>query len=309
MRRPALSLLPSLLLLLSSCGGASGVTPYAGPAVQPPPAGAVRILVGGDSRDDSSHVLPWAIGEAHARGAEAFLFLGDMMLTPQLDGSFAREIAALDPIPLYPVLGNHEIKQFGFLSIGQAAAERSFAARFLGTPRTPVRCSLPGRVVYSVNLPGGVHFVALDNVSQSGFGAEQLGWLTADLDWASADHDVRYVVVGMHKPLARNGVTHHGMDADGPQAIADSDAALDLFARHHVALLLASHVHQFTRLTQAGIPTYVTGGLGAPLTSSGPEHAFHHVLQLDVTDAGIHVEVVRYAGPPVMAARDEDDGD
>ncbi|HEY8090938.1 MAG TPA: metallophosphoesterase, partial [Polyangiaceae bacterium] len=278
-------------------------------AVQPPPPGAVRIFAGGDSRDDSAHVLPWAIGEAHARGAEAFLFLGDMELTPQLDGSFAREIAALDPIPLYPVLGNHEIRQFGFLAIGQAGAERSFAARFLGTPRTPVRSALPGRVVYSVSLPGGVHFVALDNVSQSGFGAEQLAWLAADLDAATADHEVRHVVVGMHKPLAHNGVTQHCMEADGPQAVADSDAALDLFARHHVALILASHVHQFTRFTQAGIPTYVTGGLGAPLTASGPDHAFHHVLQLDVTDAGIHVEVLRYAGPPVMATRDGDDGD
>jgi hypothetical protein len=33
------------------------------------------------------------------------------------------------------------------------------------------------------------------------------------------------VIVGMHKPLAKNGLSTHGMDTDGPGAAADSDAA------------------------------------------------------------------------------------
>ncbi len=301
------SLLVAPIVLTLACGGAGAYTPYHGPPVQPPPRGTVRILAGGDSRDDSSRVLPWAFGEAHARGALGFFFLGDMELTPQFDHAFDEELRGLDPIPFYPVLGNHEIKQLGFLSIGQAAAERRFAARFLGTHRSPVRSSLAGRVVYSAELPGGVHFVALDNVSQAGFGADQLAWLAADLDRASADSEVRYIVVGMHKPLAHNGVTRHSMDAYGSQAVADSDAALAMFARHHVALILASHVHCLLEFTQAGIPAYVTGGLGAPLTGPGPEPAFHHFLQLDVSDSGIHVEVVRFGGTPAVALHDEDD--
>jgi 3',5'-cyclic AMP phosphodiesterase CpdA len=294
------------LLACAACGGA----PSSPPVVTPAPtsaAGVVRIIVGGDSRDDSAGVLPWAFREAHGRGVAAFIFLGDMKLSPEFDRAFARELAQLDPIPFYPVLGNHEIKQIGFFPLGKKAAERAFAAHFLGTPRTPIRSALPGRVVYSVDLPGGLHFVALDNVSQPGFGADQLAWLDADLASARAEPTTKHIVIGMHKPLAHGGVAPHGMDADGARAGADSDAALAMFVKNQVELLIASHVHQFTQFDQAGIRSYITGGLGAPLTRSGPDHAFHHFLQLDVADDGIRVTAVRFGGVPVVAAEGQEE--
>jgi 3',5'-cyclic AMP phosphodiesterase CpdA len=271
-------------------------------AASSPAPGVVRLVAGGDARDDSSNVLPWALREARARGASAFLFLGDMALSPQLSGHFAEELSFLDPVPFYPVVGNHEIQLLGFLPIGERSAERTFCNRFLGRVRTPVHSALRDRVTYSVRLPGGVHFVALDNVSKTGFGSEQLAWLADDLARARGRTTTKHIVVGMHKPLAHNGVTSHGMDNDGTQARAESDAALALFARYHVDLILAGHVHQFTRFVQAGIPSVITGGLGAPLTGAGPERAFYHFLQLDVRDDGISVEVVRFDGAPVNGA-------
>jgi len=297
------ALLPALLLLLS-CGAAPAVPPTTSPLAVPP--GVVRYLAGGDSRNDRSHVIPWTFAQAKARGATALFFLGDMEMTPELDASFAKELRALDPVMFLPALGNHEIMQLGFAPIGRASAERAFKHRFLGTSRTPVQSSLGDRVVYSIDLPGGVHFIALDNVSQSGFGAEQLKWLEADLGHARSTTSTRHIIVGMHKPLARNGVTKHSMDADGDGAVRESDAALALFTRFKVSLILASHVHQFTRFDQSGIPTYITGGLGAPLTPSGPDAAFHHFLQLDVTEAGIHVDVVRFDGAPSIGVELDD---
>ncbi len=270
--------------------------PVGRPAVPPP--SVTRLMVGGDSRDDAAHVVPWAFSEASARGATAFLFLGDMELTPQLDAHFAHELPLLGSVAFYPALGNHEVQLFGFLSIGRHGAERAFRTRFLETPRTPVASSIIDKVVYSVDLPGGVHFIALDNVSQTGFGSAQLAWLGLDLEQARATSATRYIIVGMHKPLARNGISTHGMDGDGPQAIADSDAALSLFAQHKVSVILASHVHEFAHFKQAGIDSYITGGLGAPLDRSGSDHAFHHFLQLDVHDAGIDVTVVPFTGKP-----------
>ena len=311
--------LPPLLLLAALLAGCRDCTSSLVPAPEGeahdklqtamPEAGSVRLVVGGDSRDDKAHVVPWAFQQARSREAAAFLFLGDMELTPELDRTFARELTFLDPVPFYPVLGNHEIEQLGFLSVGRAEAERTLAHRFLGTPRTPVRSAVPGRLVYSVDLPAGVHFVALDNVSQRGFGREQLEWLARDLKRAHAEPSTRHILVGMHKPLAHNGVAKHGMDRDGVEAAAESDAALALFVENHVDMILASHVHQYTRFEQAGIPSYITGGLGAPLARSGPEHAFHHFLVLDVTDSGIHVEVVRFGGAPSIAPEGEDDDD
>lgn len=291
-----------VLVLAVACGG------QAPPPVTGTPGAGARFIIGGDSRDDASHVLPWAFSEAKARGAAGFLFLGDMELTPQLDEHFQKELALLDPVPFYPVLGNHEVRTFGFIPTAHAAAEKAFRDRFLGTPRTPVVSSIPDKVVYAVNLPGGVHFVAMDNVSQDGFGDAQLTWLATDLAAARQDTSIRYIIVGMHKPLAKNGVSTHSMEHDGAHALADSDAALALMERYSVSLIVASHVHEFAKVDDkawGGIPGYITGGLGAPLSGGGPEHAFHHFLEVDVADDGLHVSAVRFGGPPSVGEEEK----
>jgi hypothetical protein len=319
------SVLLASLALLAGCPAAPKPPPAAPEALQvpqapqapqgpqgpqapraPPAAGVARYVVGGDSRNDSAHVLPWAFREAKARGAEAFIFLGDMELSPALDSHFYDALRELDPVSFFPVLGNHEVYVFGFIATGKREAERKFQERFLGNARTPVKNGFRDKVVYSVDLPGGLHFVALDNVSQHGFGADQLAWLASDLERARSTDSVRHVVVGMHKPLAKNGVTTHGMDDDGAQGLADSEAALALFGKHRVSLILQSHAHEFWELKENGIPAYVTGGLGAPLTRSDPEHGFHHFLQLDVTPEKIHVTVVRFDGAPSVGAEEAD---
>lgn len=277
------------------------------PVYVPPPA-SPRYIAGGDSRNDAKRVLPWAFQEAKTRHATAFLFLGDMELSPGLDGHFEKELRILDPVPFYPVLGNHEVRLFGFIKSGTLQNEQEFRKHFLDTPRTPVKSSIEHKVVYSVNLPGGVHFVALDNVSQKGFGDAQLAWLAADLEAARVDSSVQHVIVGMHKPLAHNGISTHGMDRDGAHAIADSEAAATLFAENHVSLILASHVHGYASYTLDGIPAYVTGGLGAPLSNKiGPKGAFHHFLQIDVGPDGLQVAVVPFEGGLTTGEEDDDD--
>jgi hypothetical protein len=285
-------------LLLTSCGS----PPPPKVVGTAPPAGVTRYIVGGDSRDDRANVLPWSFREAKARGAAGFLFLGDMELTPTMDGRFEQELPLLDPVKFFPVVGNHEVKVLGFMGIAQPKTEEAFRKRFLGTTRTPVQSALSGKVVYSVDLPGGVHFIALDNVSQRGFGADQIAWLTHDLEEARTEPAVKVIFVGMHKPLAKNGVSTHSMDADGPQAIADSDAVLELFVQSKVSVIFASHVHELAAFKQRGIPSYITGGLGAPLVgSAGPEHAFHHFLQVDVRGDDVQVGVVRFDAASVVA--------
>ncbi len=298
------------MLFVAACGGGATQTPPPTVAV-PLPDGHVRLVVGGDSRDDGAHVLPWAFREAKARGASAFLFLGDMELTPSFDAHFRGELDGLGNVPFYPVLGNHEVKLIGFFNLGSEAAHKSFRAHFLENARTPVKSSLASKIAYSVDLPGHVHFVALDNVSQPGFGDDQLAWLHDDLQKARGDANVRHIFVGMHKPLAKNPVSKHGMDEDGTRGERDSDAALEMFKEAHVELILASHVHQFMRFEQGGIRSYVTGGLGAPLNKATADHAFHHFLLIDVAGDAVDVSVVRFDGAPSYAPDNvsEDPGD
>lgn len=307
-------LLCSLLAFAAlACRGADPPPPPSVASAGPPAPATLRYFIGGDARDDSAHVLPWALHEARARGVAAVLFLGDMEHEARLDEQFDAELRQLAPTPFYPVLGNHEVtrRPLGAAAApGEAARALSvFGARFLGTAQTPVKSAFPDKLVYAVDLPGGLHFVALDNVSQPGFGAEQLAWLAANLSRVRLDErGARHVVVGMHKALAGSNVTTHAMDEDGPAAVADSEAAFAILQKAGVELVVASHFHAFAEYTERGLHCFITGGLGAPLDAAhGADAAFHHFLVAELPPLGpMAVSVVRFPGAPSVAKGEEE---
>ena len=275
-----------------------------------PDPGVIRLAIGGDSRDDRSHVVPWAFQEARKRGAMAFVFLGDMEITSLSDRFFMPRLRDLAGIPFYPVIGNHEVELFGAvrLTSGRHAIEK-FREDFLRKPG--IKLAPLAQVVYSAEIGKLAHFIALDNVSRrgEGFGDEQLAWLAGDLQAASAAKSI--ILVGMHKALAKNPITTHAMDEDGPRAIRESDAALALFKQYGVAMLFVSHSHMYSAYNQDGIETRLTGGLGAPLVKglADSDGGFHHFLLLDILAGGdtsmLRVEVVRFPGPPTRDQQDE----
>ena len=280
---------------------------------QPPP-GSIRLAIGGDSRDDRSGVVPWAFKEARKRGAKAFIFLGDLELTPTEDELFLRKLNDLGDMPFYPAMGNHEVETFGFVRRDESKSRervKAFKQKFvkIGVKDAPLEDQ--DEVAYSADIAGNIHFIALDNVSRrgEGFGSKQLTWLEQDLKDASAAKKV--ILVGMHKGLANNPVTTHAMDEDGATAIQDSATALALFQKYNVAAVFVSHSHMYAAYDQGGIPVRLTGGLGAPLVKGLPESegGFHHFLLVDVpTGLGktpLQVEVVKFPGTPTRDDEDE----
>jgi hypothetical protein len=269
----------------------------------------IRLAIGGDSRDDRSHVVRWAFKEARRRGAKAFLFLGDMEITRLADKNFARKLGTLGPVPFYPVIGNHEVELLGMVRIGSRHAVEEFVEDYLKAPG--VRLAPLPVVTYAADVAEGIHFIALDNVSRrgEGFGAQQLAWLEEDLKAASAERKI--ILVGMHKPLAKNPVTIHAMDEDGPGAAKDSEAALALFKRYGVAMVFVSHSHMYASYKQDGIEMRLTGGLGAPLVKglAKADGGFHHFLLLDVPSnalgTSLRVEAVPFHGKPTRDDKDE----
>lgn len=270
-----------------------------------PAQGVIRLAVGGDSRDDKNGVVPWAFKEAKNRGAQAFFFLGDMELTAAEDDRFIKQTKQLG-IPFYPAIGNHEVLTFGVLRLPKQtlAHVKKFKETSLNSPAINL-APLPDVVAYSVNLEGGIHLVALDNVSRKreGFGRAQLTWLADDLRAASAAKKI--ILVGMHKGLANNPVTRHAMDEDGRHAILNSNSALKLFNDFKVAMVFVSHSHMYAAYNQdpGGLPVRLTGGMGAPLVKGLAETdgGFHHFLLVDVAPgdpASIHVQVVKFPCSP-----------
>jgi hypothetical protein len=238
------------------------------------------------------------------------VFLGDMEMTSLEDRLFMPRLRDLGGIPFYPLIGNHEVELFGAvrLSSGRHAVEE-FKEDFLRKPG--VRVASLSQVAYSAEIGTVIHFIALDNVSRrgEGFGGEQLSWVARDLKAASEAKSI--ILVGMHKALAKNPITTHAMDEDGPSAVRDSDAALALFKQYGVGMLFVSHSHMYAAYNQDGIETRLTGGLGAPLVKGLAEAdgGFHHFLLLDIPPGGdkslLRVEVVKFPGTSIRDDQDE----
>lgn len=269
-----------------------------------PPQEVIRLAVGGDSRNDTSHVMPWAFEQAKKRGAKAFFFLGDLEITSAIDKHSVAELKDLGDVPFYPAIGNHEVETFGIVRLSKAESQikvKKFKNEFL-SGREINLAPFPDTAIYSVDLEDRIHFIALDNVSRKGegFGAAQLAWLEQDLKTASDGKKV--ILVGMHKGLANNPVTSHAMDEDGPQAKKDSEAALTLFKNYKVAMVFVSHSHMYAAYPQDkdGLQVRLTGGMGAPLVRGLAEAdgAFHHFLLVDVSPsdckAPVRVQVVKF---------------
>ena len=286
---------------------------HSDPLLDQPPQGVTRLAIGGDSRDDSAGVVPWAFKEAGRRGAKAFFFLGDLELTPAEDDLFLRKLPDLGNVLFYPAMGNHEVETLGFVRLSEPESRqrvKEFKEKFVKAHGVKL-ADIGDLVAYSADLEGGIHLIALDNVSRKGegFGSEQLNWLAADLDAASAAKKI--IIVGMHKGLAKNPVTTHAMDEDGPSAIQDSEAALALFKKYKVAMVFVSHSHMYAAYSQEGLEVRLTGGLGAPLVKglSEANGGFHHFLLVDVARAGssppLLVQVVKFPGPHKYDDKDE----
>lgn len=310
--------LPSTLSTNVKCGESCSLYQHSDSLPDQPPQGVIRIAIGGDSRDDKAHVVPWAFKEANRRGAKAFFFLGDLELTSAIDKRFLPQLADLGDIPFYPAVGNHEVETFGIVRLPKSESllkVRRFKEEFLTTPGVNL-APLADTVVYSADLDGGIHLIALDNVSRKneGFGAAQLAWLEQDLKTANSAKKI--ILVGMHKGLASNPVTSHAMDEDGAAAVKDSEAALALFRSYGVAMIFVSHSHMYAAYSQgeSGPQVRLTGGMGAPLVKGLAEAdgGFHHFLLADVSPSNsktpVLVQVVKFpCRPPCTPSRSDTD--
>ncbi len=149
------------------------------------------------------------------------------------EGFFRPFAALIERVPLYPTIGNHDLK---------TEAGAPYFAAF-----APPSSDLGGERHYSFDW-GDIHFASLYNPDgRIAFDRRQLEWLDRDLA-AAASRRLR-VVFG-HVPV--EGDTWLALRA--------------LLVRHRVRLLLAGHVHAYERWKpEDGVHQVVTGGGGRSL--------------------------------------------
>ncbi len=112
---------------------------------------------------------------------------------------------------------------------------------------------------------GGVHFIALDNVSdpRGALGDEQLAWLAADL---AARPETTPIVVLTHRPL-------FDLAPAWGWATADAGRAIELLSRFRQVTVFYGHIHQEHHQQTGTITQHAARSLIFPLPPPGsPDH-------------------------------------
>jgi hypothetical protein len=95
--------------------------------------------------------------------------------------------------------------------------------------------------------------------------------------------------VFLHTPLfdPRGGDKHHCLaEAAGRRLAA-------LLRQYHVTHIFAGHIHSYFSGNWDSVPYTITGGAGAPLYGTDPEHFFYHYLKVTLQGGKVHVKVQR----------------
>lgn len=211
-----------------------------------PSSGSFVFLVYGDNRDrDADHAA--VIAAMSKEHPDFVLQTGDMVSRANNEAQWRRYFATAAPIlaraPIYPTLGNHELR-------GELSASHFFRLFALPGPVPPTR-----RPVYYVFRFGNALFVSLDANSPHDGG--QASWLEHQLQKAETNPTIRHVFVFMHQPPFAVG------SYCGSQRLLNR--IVPILSRHRIRAVFAGHEHAYQHLERQQVRYFITGGGGAPL--------------------------------------------
>ncbi len=172
--------------------------------------------------------------------------------------------------PLLTAIGNHEITDLGRANYYE----------------------LFGKFYYSFAI-GNSYFIILDNANETNLDAWQMNWLQDELQ---ISQNYKYRFVFMHVPLFDPQKSKHLID----HCLKDSAFAKklnDLFDMNNVTMLFCSHIHGYYNGIWGTTPYTITGGAGAELHGSDPQHHFYNYIKTKVSDKDVKYEVVRIKSP------------
>ncbi|HNN95836.1 MAG TPA: metallophosphoesterase, partial [Pseudomonadota bacterium] len=247
----------------------------AGELTTAPTSGSFLFLVYGDTRDrDADHAsVVQAMVNEHP---DFVLQTGDLVSRASDELQWRRYFSTAAPLlrnaPLYPALGNHELR-------GEPGAGH-FQRLFLLPPDRSRRL----RPVYYAFRFSNSLFIALDG--NSPYDQPQAAWLEQQLKSTQADSAVRHVFVFIHQPPYAVGAYC------GSQRL--QQRIVPILQRYGVRAVFAGHEHAYQHLERKGVRYFVTGGGGAPLyprrkscnfeddTALWMFRAEHHYLRVQV---------------------------
>ena len=141
-----------------------------------------------------------------------------------------------------------------------------------------------GPAYYSFHI-GKNFFMVLDDASIEELDLMQKnGWLEKTLG-ESQQYDTRLVF--MHMPL----YDPRGTKYNECLPEESSERLMKLFLKYRVTHIFAAHIHSYLEGRWNGIPYAVTGGAGAKLRGTDPDHNFFHFLKVTINEGNVTVQV------------------
>ncbi len=210
----------------------------------PQGSGKARFIVVGDTGSGNANQRAVA-AQMTAYRPEFVLHVGDVVYDDGEERLYPQRFfkpfqAIIANAPLYPVIGNHDVKEekgAAYLRAFEVPSEASGTERY-----------------YSFRW-GQAEFFALDTTDRDFLkpGTPQVKWLESALSRSTA----KWKIAFGHHPVYSNG-------ADGGKPFL-RNRALPLFQRHGLDLYINGHEHNYERFLAAeeGVHFVVTGGGGA----------------------------------------------
>jgi hypothetical protein len=222
------------------------------------PGVALTFVVYGDTRftrrDQVANALARRALVARIAGENpaAILIGGDLVYAgsnPDDYATYSSETAewARRGIPVFPALGNHEIRDCG-------ADDDSCLENWWRTFET-----LRPHRWYSVGIGDSLLALILDSDAPLKPGSAQRTWLERQVTDADADTSIRFILIVLHYPPLRDPVFPRGKDEGEVLRYLSTDAPR---LRTRV-IVIGSHVHNYERFSRDGVTYLVSGGGGA----------------------------------------------
>ena len=203
----------------------------------------------GPPNPDAANTLRKAVASVNAleKQPEFIIFTGDLTHTTDDPGERRTRLAGFREI-----VSALKVKQVRFMpGEHDAALDRGAAYK-----------EFFGETFYSFDHRG-VHFIAVDNVSDPGarIGDEQLAWMKADLDKRPKDSPI---VVLTHRPLFDLAPKWDWATRDGQQAI-------DILMQYPMVTVFYGHIHQEHHHVTGHITHHSAKSLIFPLPVAGSQ--------------------------------------
>ena len=196
--------------------------------------------------------------------------IGDLVFNGEKEyfDFFLSQIKKLNK-PLLTIIGNHELYDKG-------------RANYY---------DIFGRFYYSFAI-GNSYFITLDDANEKNIDAWQMNWLKNEL---KKGQNYKYRFVFMHVPLydpRKKNQPGHSM-----KNVTFAKELNKLFDKNNVTMIFCSHIHGYYKGVWGKTPYIITGGAGAELYGTDPNHFFYHYIKVDVSDGNVKYSVVKLKSP------------